>query len=81
MQGTGATQVAAITFFFTQLGQLRTREGKRLTQGLRVSFVPLEKDSSPSMLVCPTSTSKSRHVIQALTIRKGKVAQKWAPSL
>lgn len=37
---------------FIQLGKLRHREGKRLTQDLKVSYVPEEKDdSSHSMFV------------------------------
>lgn len=53
MQGTGAVQVSAITLFFIPLGQLSRRQGERLTHGLRVSCVPLEKDPSHSMLVWP----------------------------
>lgn len=52
--GTKAIQVAAIALFFIQLGKLRHRLDKRLTEGLSVSYVPLGKDSSShSMLVWP----------------------------
>lgn len=54
MQGTSAIQLAAITFFFIQLGKVRHREDKRLSflaSGSAI-YVPLGKDStSHSILV------------------------------
>lgn len=77
MQGTSAIQLAAITFFFIQLGKVRHREDKRLSFLASGSAMSLwGKILPPIPYWCDfISGSKSRHMTQAWQIGKGKPSQ------